>query len=122
MVQRVVPVGTVYNSRQENEARIVFEAVFFDDCLKSAFLALVAKLNSLHIKGSSSQSLCIAQDTLRRNKEEFRLRIYEFLDQPWAGQPIHVHAFARTPFHDFYSLGCGGSRHILFPITQSTAT
>src|SRR5260370_4741286 len=122
MVQRVVPVGTVYNSRQKNEARIVFEAVFFEERLKSAFLALVAKLNSLDIKGGSAQSLCIAQDTLRRNKEEFRLRIYEFLDQPWAGHPIHVHSFARNPFHDFYSLGCGGSRQILFPITESAAT
>src|SRR6266851_710637 len=115
MVQRVVRVGTVYNSRQKNEGRIVFEAVFFEDCLKSAFLAVVAKLDSLHIKGSGSQSLCIAQDALRWNEEEFRLRIYEFLDQPWAGHPIHVHSFACNPFHDFHSLGCDVARKYFYP-------
>src|SRR5262249_13093527 len=103
LIQRVVRIGAVDNFRKQCERRIVLEFVFLENCLKRASLPFVAELDALHVKGDGAHPLGLGEDVGRRNEEELGLRVYEFLDQPGAGDSVDVYPLSCNPFHGFSS-------------------
>src|SRR5437016_1569113 len=52
-------------------------------------------------------------------ENEFRVRVYKFLNEPWACDPVNFHVLARYPFHGSLPFGSAGSGVIALRKSES---
>src|SRR5438128_2890623 len=61
------------------------------------------ELNALHVIRDGTLPFGDRHHLLGRHKQKLRVRINEFPDQPWAGDPVDLHSFSRNPLHVSFS-------------------
>src|SRR5881397_1317381 len=89
-------ISRTHNLAQQNE-RWIGELVFFHDRIERNIFAVVPKLAIWHIEHDSITDLCPIR--IVREKDELRVLVDEFLDQPWASHAVHFNFLASDPFH-----------------------
>src|SRR6266480_7496181 len=90
-------ISRAHNFAQQNE-RWIGELVFFHDRIERNIFAVVPKLEIWHIEHDSVTDLCPIR--IVREKDELRVLVDEFLDQPWASHAVHFNSLASDPFHE----------------------
>src|SRR5215471_813823 len=75
--------------------------MLLDNRLKTALPIVVPELDAGHIERRGSLALGHGHNVRGRNKEELRLRIYEFGNQPRARDSIDFYSLSRDPLHLF---------------------
>src|SRR5258707_12477730 len=99
MVQGVIGVGAVDDPPEQHQRRIVGQLVLFQDSLKRAFLAVMAKLNVFDVVRNGVEAFRLRRHLLCGRKYELGVLIDELLDEPWTGDAVHLDLFAGYPFH-----------------------
>src|ERR1700720_1283226 len=59
----------------------------------------MAQLDVFHVVEDGVQALSLVDDRVGRDENELRVPVDEFLDEPWAGDPVDLDVLARDPFH-----------------------
>src|SRR6266567_3331396 len=52
-----------------------------------------------HVVGDSVEAFNLVHHLVGLDENELRVPVDEFLDEPWAGDPIDLDVLARDPFH-----------------------
>jgi hypothetical protein len=63
----------------------------------------MAEFAAFDIVGRCAQLAGFGLDLVRRNKNEFGLRVDEFPDEPRARHTVNFHFLTGNPFHTFHS-------------------
>src|SRR5262244_3822479 len=64
------------------------------------------QLDVFHVVEDGVQALSLVDHLVGRDENELRVPVDEFLDEPWAGDPVDLDALARDPFHAILHLPC----------------
>src|SRR6266481_9770146 len=57
------------------------------------------QLDVFHVVEDCVQALSLVDNLVGRDENELRVPVHEFLDEPWAGDPVDLDVLARDPFH-----------------------
>src|SRR5437867_13018036 len=97
--KRVVRIRSVDDPRQKYEGWVLAEAMFLDNGLDRALLAMMTEFDPLHIEGDCSLLRGHGHYLVDRDEQELGLGVHELLDEPGAGHAINLHPLSRHPFH-----------------------
>ena len=89
-------IGGAHDLTQQNE-RWICELVFFQDRIERNIFAVMPKLAIGHVEYDSVTDRFPV--SIARQEDKLRVSIYEFFDQPWAGNSVHFNFLASDPFH-----------------------
>src|SRR5215471_7399220 len=64
------------------------------------------QLDVFHVVEDGIQALSLVDDLVGRDENKLRVLVDEFLNEPWAGDPVDLDALARDPFHAILPLPC----------------
>src|SRR5215813_10159044 len=64
------------------------------------------QLDVFHVVEGGVQALSLVDDLVGRDENKLRVPVDEFLDEPWAGDPVDLDVLARDPFHAILHLPC----------------
>src|SRR5262252_9796903 len=64
------------------------------------------QLDVFHVVEDGIQALSLVDDLVGRDENKLRVLVDEFLDEPWAGDPVDLDVLARDPFHAILQLPC----------------
>src|ERR1700754_560185 len=76
----------------------VFELVFFNKIVKSAFVIVMCKLDAGDVKRNRVQRFGLWGYFIEGNINDLGIFINESLDQPGAGDPVDLWSFSGYPF------------------------
>src|ERR1700754_3154609 len=122
LIQRVIGVGTVDDPPQQYQSGVAGEFAFFQDCFERAFLAVMAKLDVLDVVGNGVEALRLRHHLFSGHEHELGVLIDELLDEPWAGDAIHLDLFAGDPFHAEFSFAVQLSERTRIPPSAGEIT
>src|SRR5262249_20633998 len=64
------------------------------------------QLDVFHVVEDGVQALSLVDHLVGRDENALRVPVDEFLDEPWAGDPVDLDALALDPFHAILHLPC----------------
>src|SRR5262249_19013419 len=99
MIKRIVGIGAVDDLAEQEERVVVRQFVLLQDGLERTLLAVMTQFDTFHVIRNGIETLRFIHDLFGRDEEELRILVDEFLDQPWACDPIDFHVLAGNPFH-----------------------
>src|SRR5262249_21444902 len=68
--------------------------------------AVVPQFDVFHVVEDGAQAFGLVHHLVGWNENELRVLVDEFLDQPWAGDPVDLDVLARDPFHAILHWHC----------------
>src|SRR5690349_5676153 len=97
--ERVIGIGAVDDLAQQRQRRIFHQIVLAQNRLKGAFLAVVPQFNTLDIEWRRAFALGHRHYLVGGDKQELRLGINKFPDEPGASHPVNLHLLTGNPLH-----------------------
>src|SRR5262245_40185863 len=94
------------NNFTEQQTRWIGEIVFLQYGLEGNAFAMIPKFATIKVERSLAKLACLGFDFVRREENKLSLWIDELLDEPRTRDSVHLHFFARDPFHRDSSFIC----------------